>query len=162
LSGISFTNNALNAIDTKNRLSIPSGFRDVIRARSGTSDVYIAPATGFDCLIAYDSTHHQTLQARLDAQDVDEESVEGAMRAMGLFGATATQTIDDAGRIVISSELRELGGFANHVWFIAGGKWFQMWNPYRFLELPKLDPRLRRNLLQQMAAKGLPPEEPVL
>ncbi len=35
-----------------------------------------------------------------------------------------------------------------------------MWNPYRFLEIPALDPRLRRTLLRQMAAKGLPPEEP--
>lgn len=157
---ISFTGYALNAIDTKNRLSIPSEFRDVIKLRAGTSDLYIGPAKGFDCLIAYDDTHHRNLQARLDADAVDEESVDGAMRAIGLFGSTLSYKIDEPGRIVVTGGLRDLGDFTSHVWFIAGGKWFQMWNPYRFLELPNLDPRMRRTLVRDMQAKGLPLEEP--
>lgn len=157
---ISFTGYGLNAIDTKNRLSIPSEFRDVIKLRAGASDLYIGPAKGFDCLIAYDDTHHRNLQARLDAQAVDEESVDGAMRAIGLFGSTLSYKIDEPGRIVVTAGLRDLGDFTSHVWFIAGGKWFQMWNPYRFLELPDLDPRMRRTLVRDMQAKGLPLEEP--
>jgi MraZ protein len=160
LSDISFTGYSLNAIDTKNRLSIPSQFREVIKARSGTSDLYIGPAKGFDCLIAYDDTHHRNLQARLDAQAVDEESVDGAMRAITLFGGALPYRIDEPGRIVVSAGLRDLGDLTSHVWFIAGGKWFQMWNPYRFLELPDLEPRLRRTLVGEMQAKGLPPVEP--
>jgi MraZ protein len=160
LPDISFTGYGLNAIDTKNRLSIPSEFRDVIKLRAGASDLYIGPAKGFDCLIAYDDTHHRNLQARLDAQAVDEESVDGAMRAIGLFGSTLSYKIDEPGRIVVTAGLRDLGDFTSHVWFIAGGKWFQMWNPYRFLELPDLDPRMRRTLVRDMQAKGLPLEEP--
>lgn len=160
MSNSSFNGYSLNAIDTKNRLSIPSDFRDAMKLRSATSDLYIGPAKGFDCLIAYDETHHRNLQARLDAQDVDEESVEGAMRAIGLFGGTQSYKIDEAGRIVVSAGLRDLGDFTSHVWFIAGGKWFQMWNPYRFLELPNLEPRMRRTAIREMLAKGLPLEEP--
>lgn len=132
----------------------------MIKARSGASDLYIGPAKGFDCLIAYDATHYRNLQTRLDTQDVDEESVEGAMRAITLFGSSLPYKIDDAGRVVVTTGLRDLGDLTSHVWMIAGGKWFQMWNPYRFLELPNLEPRLRRTLLREMTAKGLPVEEP--
>lgn len=145
---------ALNAVDAKNRLSIPAEFRDVILSRSATRDLYIGPAPGIDCLIGHDKSHDARMQARLAT--VDEETPEGAMRATFLFGSSNALKIDDAGRIVLTAGLKDLGDIANHVWFVAGGNWFQMWNPYRYLEQVGIDPRMIRILRREMEAKGLP------
>lgn len=151
---------ALNAVDAKNRLSIPAEFREVITQRSGTRDLYIGPAPGLDCLLAYDRSHAETLQARLDARGEDEDSPEGAMRATFLFGSTKPLSIDDAGRVVLTPGLKDLGDIDGHVWFVAGGRWFQMWNPYRYLEQPGLEPRMVRILRRELEARGLPVAEP--
>lgn len=151
---------ALNAVDLKNRLSIPAEFRDTIMARSGTKDVYIGPANQIDCLIAYDKSHAAKLQARLDARELDENTLEGALSATFAFGSATALKIDEAGRIVITAGLKDLGDISGHVWFVAGGNWFQMWNPWRYLEQPGLDPRMARILRREMAAKGLPASEP--
>jgi MraZ protein len=151
---------ALNAVDAKSRLSIPAEFRDVILARSGTKDVFIGPAPGIDCLLAYDRSHAAKLQARLDNAGADEDTPEGAFRATFLFGSATPLKIDEAGRIVLTQGLRDLGDIAGHVWFVAGGNWFQLWNPYRYLEQTGLDPRMLRILRREMEARGLPATEP--
>jgi len=149
---------ALNAVDAKSRLSIPAEFRDVILARSGTKDLYIGPAPGLDCLLGYDKSHAAKLQLRLDARGEDEDTPEGAMRATFLFGSANALKIDEAGRIVLTAGLKDLGDIGSHVWFVAGGNWFQMWNPWRYLEQPGVDPRMFRILRREMEAKGLGPE----
>lgn len=154
-----FHGHALNAVDAKSRLSIPSEFRDVILARSGTRDVFIGPAPGIDCLLAYDKSHAAKLQARLDRAEHDEDTAEGALKSTFLFGSATPFKIDDAGRIGLTQSLRDLGDIAGHVWFVAGGNWFQMWNPYRYLEQTGIDPRLLRILRREMEAKGLPATE---
>jgi MraZ protein len=146
---------ALNAIDTKNRLSIPSEFRDVIAARSGAKDLYLGPAPGIDCLIGYDRSHAQKLQARLDAKAADEDTPEGAFQSTFLFGSVVPLKIDDAGRIVLTAGLKDLGDLHSHAWFVAGGNWFQVWNPWRYLEQTGIDPRLMRILRREMEARGL-------
>jgi MraZ protein len=151
---------ALNAVDAKNRLSIPAEFRDAIVARSGTKDVFIGPAPGVDCLLAYDKSHAAKLQARLDARDVDEDTPEGALRATFVFGSATALKIDDAGRIVLTAGLQDLADISGHVWFVAGGNWFQMWNPYRYLEQPGLDARMVRILRREMDVRGLSAAEP--
>jgi MraZ protein len=146
---------ALNAVDTKNRLSIPSEFRDVIAARSGAKDLYLGPAPGIDCLIGYDRSHAQKLQSRLDAKAADEDTAEGAFQSTFLFGSVVPLKIDDAGRIVLTAGLKDLGDLHSHAWFVAGGNWFQVWNPWRYLEQTGIDPRLMRILRREMEARGL-------
>lgn len=160
MTEVFFSGHALNGIDGKNRLSIPADFRAAVAKRSGTSELFIGPATsGLDCLVAYDASRWAEVRARLEQKGIDDDTPEGAMAAAFRFGGVSPFTIDDNGRIVLSATLRELGDFTSHVWFIAGGTWFQMWNPYRFLEQPGVDPRLLRILKREMAAKGLPEQE---
>ncbi len=151
---------ALNVVDTKSRLSIPAEFRDVIAARSDSKDLYLGPAPGIDCLLGYDKSHAAKLQARLDARDVDEDTAEGALRSTFLFGSVVPLKIDDAGRIVLTAGIKDLGDITSHAWFVAGGNWFQVWNPYRYLEQAGIDARMFRILRREMEAKGLPATEP--
>jgi MraZ protein len=154
-----FHGNALNAVDAKNRLSVPAEFRDAIMLRSDNRDLFVGPAPGIDCLIGYDQAYAATLQAKLDRQENDEETPEGAFRSTFLFGSATPLKIDEAGRIVLTAGLKDLGDIASHVWFVAGGNWFQMWNPYRYLEQAGIDQRLFRILRREMEAKGLPAVE---
>jgi MraZ protein len=151
---------ALNSVDLKNRLSIPAEFRDAIQLRSGNRDLLVGPAPGIDCLIGYDQSHANVLQARLDKSDNDEETAEGAFRSTFLFGSASPLKIDDAGRVVLTAGLKDLGDITSHVWFVAGGNWFQLWNPWRYLEQTGIDPRMFRILRREMDAKGLPLIEP--
>ncbi|KPF66465.1 hypothetical protein IP88_12805 [alpha proteobacterium AAP81b] len=155
-----FSGHALNGIDGKNRLSIPAEFRETIVRRSNDRQVFIGPATGLDCLVAYDSTHRAEIRARLAAKGHDDDTADGALQSIFRFGGVLPFSFDDAGRIVLSAGMKDLADITTHVWFIAGGDWFQMWNPYRFLEIPGVEPRLLRILRREMAAKGLPEIEP--
>ncbi len=151
---------ALNTVDAKNRLSIPADYRDVIVARSGTKELFIGPGHGgADCLMAYDKSYDAQLiadhrarhGAGTDRARYDEASL--------LFGAASPAKIDDAGRIVLSNTLKELGDINGHVWFVAGGDWFELWNPWRFLERSGLDPRMVRILSRELESRGLDPKQ---
>lgn len=155
-----FQGYALNAVDAKNRLSIPADFRDVIVARSAAKDVLIGPAPGIDCLRAYDKSYAAKLQARHDARFADDHSADRDIAATFVFGSAVPLKIDEAGRIVLTAGLKDLGDIDSHVWFVAGGDWFQMWNPWRYLETAGIDPRMFRILRREMDAKGLPATEP--
>ena len=45
---------ALNAVDAKNRLSVPSGYRDTNEKRSGEKQLIVGPAERAPCLVGYD------------------------------------------------------------------------------------------------------------
>lgn len=152
---------ALNAIDAKNRLSIPADYRDVIMARSGCKDLLIGPGHGgADCLMAYDKSYAAELTAEYKARHGAGTDRARYDEAAFLFGSALPLKIDEAGRIVMSNTLRDLGDITSHVWFVAGGDWFELWNPWRYLERQNLDPRMLRILKREMEAKGLPLEEP--
>lgn len=154
-----FHGNALNAVDAKNRLSIPSGYRDVIVARSGTKDVFIGPGHGgADCLMAYDSSYQQQLIADYRARHGTSTDRARFDEAGFLFGSAERLKIDEAGRIVLPTGLQDIGLISGHVWFVAGGDWFEMWNPWRYLERPGLDPRILRLVRREMETKGLNPD----
>lgn len=156
-----FQGYALNAVDAKNRLSVPADFRDVILARSGSKDLLIAPGHGgADCLLAYDRGYATALSAEHRERHGSGTDRARFDEAHLLFGAAQVCRIDDAGRIVLSATLKALGCINTHVWFVAGGDWFEMWNPWAYLARPGLDPRLLRILKAEMDSRGLPATDP--
>lgn len=151
-----FQGYALNAVDAKNRLSIPADFRDVIQARSGNKDLLIAPGHGgADCLLAYDRSYAAQLSAEHRERHGAGNDRARFDEAHLLFGAAQTLKIDDAGRVVLSATLKALGCIAGHVWFVAGGDWFEMWDPWAYLARPGLDPRIARIITAELATRGL-------
>jgi len=149
---------ALNTVDGKNRLSIPADYRDAILARSADKVIYIGPGHGgADCLMAYDKSYDAQLIADYRVRHGSSTDRSRYDEAGFLFGATAPVKIDDAGRIVLSNTLKDLGDINGHVWFVAGGDWFEMWNPWRYLDRPGLDPRMIRILKRELEARSLDP-----
>lgn len=152
---------ALNAVDAKNRLSIPADFRECLLARSGSKDLLVAPGHGgADCLLAYDRTYAAALSAEHRERHGSSTDRARFDDAHLLFGAAQTCRIDEAGRIVLSATLKALGGIGTHVWFVAGGDWFEMWNPWAYLARPGLDRRIIRIVRAEMDGRGLPQDDP--
>ncbi len=157
-----FFGNALNTVDQKNRLSIPADYRAVILANTSGKELRLGPSRTADCLVGYDKSYFARLLAQHDARFENDVSREADDAATSAFGDVLPLTIDDAGRIVLPGSLKQAGFIKNHVWFIAGGRFFEAWNPWRYLARADLPPRRLAGLRFELESRGLDPDrEPV-
>lgn len=150
----SFLGNALNGIDGKNRLSVPSSFRDVIAARSDARAIVLCPAERADCLMGFDPGYPTKVRAELEARFAGDFSETRDDRWRNTFGSVEKFTIDDNGRIVLSPAIKEAGEFDKLALFWGMGDYFEIWNPHRFVERPGLDPRVVRMVRRLLEARG--------
>jgi MraZ protein len=151
-----FQGHALNTVDAKSRLSIPAAYRDIIERRTQTRTVVLAPhARGLPCLIGYDIGRTARLEEKLVAQYgiVDSEERENAARA--LFGTSEAFGYDENGRIILSPDLKDLAEIDRHVFFIAAGDYFEIWNPHVLLRERGNEPVVARMVRRQLEAKGI-------
>jgi len=149
---------AMNAIDAKNRVSIPAPYREVIEARSNARSVVLAPHEREPCLIGYDQAYSTRLYDKLDRRFGDDFGAARDDLARMQFGATEQLGYDDNGRIVLSPMLKELGEMERLAFFIAAGDTFEIWNPAVLLELKGAEnPRLARIVSRQLEARGEKP-----
>ncbi len=154
VNGTFFHGYAMNAVDAKNRLSIPAAYRDTIEARSHQRAVVLAPHESAPCLIGYDAAHSATLQGQIEARFAGDFGAARDQAARMAFGATEMLPYDDNGRIVLSPMLKDLGEIDRLVFFLALGSHFEVWNPDILLQQPGIDPRLERIVRKLADAKG--------
>src|SRR3546814_1902130 len=91
---------AMNGIDAKNRVSVPSGYREVIEARSHARIIVLAPHEREPCLIGYHQAYSAMLYEKLDRRFGDDFGPERNDAARRQFGATEQHGYDDIGPIV--------------------------------------------------------------
>ncbi len=151
----SFLGNALNGIDAKNRVSIPSGFRDVIAARSEARTVVLAPAERADCLVGYDPGYPVKVRAELMERFAGEYSEQRDDQFRAVFGSAEKAPIDDNGRIILSPSMKDIGEIERTALFWGMGDYFEIWNPHRFIERPNLDGRIVRLVNRLIAIRGV-------
>jgi MraZ protein len=151
----------LNAVDAKNRLSVPASFRDVLTTRAPDKQVMVAPGhAGRRCLMAFDS-HYAAELHRRHAERFSDTGVAAAYDERAyIFGSAQPHSIDDAGRIVLSPVLRRVSGITSHVWFSAGYEYFELWDPWAFKAQPGLPELQRLQVEMELEARGLPIERP--
>jgi MraZ protein len=157
----SFFGYGLNGVDAKSRLSIPADFRAVLTARGSARELLIGPGhAGRPCLMAYDESHSAVLRERVAARHADGMADEAYADNTSLAGFMQKLGIDDAGRVVMPSLLKTMGGISSHVWFAAGFDYFELWDPWTFRDQPALSPVQRALVAGEMQARGLPVERP--
>lgn len=145
---------ALNAVDAKNRVSIPAGYRDVIAQRADDAAVVVAPSERAPCLIGYDTNHSARLQGQLETRFADDWSEARDDSARLAFGTSEKLPYDATGRIILSPTLKELGDIDRLAFFIAAGDYFEIWNPDVLLETKGSDARLARIVRRQLEARS--------
>ena len=133
-----FQGSALNAVDAKGRVSVPSFLRSVIERRGDARAIVLAKNDNFSCLSAYDPAYaalrHEKLERLLEKQETDPAAeLDYARRTMMAFGATEEVPYDSSGRIIVPPMMRKKGRLEELALFIGVGETFQIWNPTLFL-----------------------------
>lgn len=146
---------AMNAVDAKNRLSIPATYRDVIERRGKVRSIILSPHERAPCLVGYDQGYSTRLQEQLETRFTGEYGDPRDGFARLAFGASEQIPYDDNGRIILSPMMKEFGEIDRFAFFLAAGEYFEIWNPQILLDMQGTDPRLARLVKKQLALKGV-------
>lgn len=149
-----FIGYALNAVDAKGRVSVPAPFRDTIHARTAEKWLILGPHEREPCLVGYDIARPARLQAIMDRRFGDDFGSERDDFARAAFGAAERLPVDDNGRIILTPTLKELGQIDKLAAFIAGGDYFEIWDPRVYLDTKGESSPLGRIVRRQLDARG--------
>jgi MraZ protein len=151
-----FNGSALNAVDAKGRLSVPSFIRQVIERRSDAKVIVLGIHEVDPCLIAYDRNHNRNIFAENERRRLAEEGAHPEAhfaRARRTFGITEEASYDSGGRIVLPQMMRDKGRIEDLALFVGVGGTFEIWNPQ--LALKSADPGLRELAAYRLAERGV-------
>lgn len=143
----------MNGVDAKHRLSVPAPLRETIEARSQTRELVLGPDEHAPCLIGYDISYFERLEARLDEEFAADFGPGRSQKARSIFGATEQLKYDENGRIILSPLMREMGEIGSQVIFMGLGHHFELWSPDAFLAQPGQDPRVVRLVKALLAGR---------
>ncbi len=155
-----FQGSALNAVDAKGRVSIPSFLRSVVERRGDAKTIVLAKHETFPCLSAYDPAYaalkHSKLERLLEKEETDPQAqLEYQQRNLMAFGATEEVPYDSSGRIVFPPMMRRKGGIEDLALFLGAGETFQIWNPGLFLEEERVPEDLKDIARFRLEERGL-------
>jgi MraZ protein len=134
-----FQGSALNAVDGKGRVSIPSFLRSVVERRGDAKTIVLAKHENFPCLSAYDPAYaalkHAKLERLLEKEETSPDAqLEYQQRNLMAFAATEEVPYDSSGRIVFPPMMRRKGQIGELALFLGTGETFQIWNPQLLLD----------------------------
>ena len=171
---IPFGGQALNAVDGKGRVSLPADLRATVERRAAQAKaanipvddklLYIAEDEELPCLTGFDETEYFAMAGELRerrARETVQAGRKSLIRRDGggaeTFAPLQPVTFDKAGRMVLSSFLREAGGIEDCAFFTGNGPYFDIWSPSRahahFMAMG--DKRLLRILEHLCREKGI-------
>ncbi|MBV1836699.1 division/cell wall cluster transcriptional repressor MraZ [Acetobacter estunensis] len=118
-----------NRIDAKGRVSIPAGFRTVLRAKAveGEALMILRPSHTLPCIEAWPSAAFSALAQPLDRLDMFSDEHDDL--AAALYADAYPLDSDKEGRIILPDFLREHAGITDQVAFMGLGRIFQIWEP---------------------------------
>ena len=143
-----FQGSALNAVDAKGRVSVPAFLRSVIERRGDARTIVLAKHEAFPCLSAYDPGYaalkHSKLERLLEKEETNPDSaLEYQQRNLMAFAATEEVPYDSSGRILMPPMMRRKGEVTDLALFLGTGETFQIWNPQRLLDDPRIPEDLK-------------------
>lgn len=121
-----------NRLDAKGRVSIPAGFRTVLRARAeaGSGEdtlLVLRPSPKHPCIEAWPSSTFMALGPNLDTLDLFSDDQEDM--ALSLYGDAYPMDPDKEGRITLPDTLAAHASLTDSVTFMGLGRHFQIWEP---------------------------------
>ena len=155
-----FQGSALNAVDAKGRVSVPSFLRSVIERRGDSRTIVLAKHDTFACLSAYDPAYaalkHAKLERLLEKEETSPDAqLEYQQRNLMAFAATEEVPYDPSGRIVLPPMMRRKGELLELALFLGTGETFQIWNPKLLLKDARIPEDLKDITRFRLEEKGL-------
>jgi MraZ protein len=131
-----FRGNAPAKIDDKARLKIPTGFRSVLEGQYGR-DVFVTSLTG-DSVRIYPMPVWIEIERKLAQIPSTHPSRLRFFSRVNYYGQTAE--VDNQGRVLIHTRLREAAGMAGEVDVFGLYDHLEVWNHERFVSKLASDP----------------------
>lgn len=151
-----FSSNVTNRIDAKGRVSIPAAFRKVLDSEETPGVVLIPELEGMQAIEGMGHSRLEDFAAAIENRGQLDE-ITYAFKVTILGEARQVQ-IDDAGRIVLSQDVRDIADLnGDTALFVGIGSTFQIWNPARY-EARKAE--LKKLALAHMGALKLAAPQP--
>ncbi len=130
-----FIGSATHKLDAKGRVSLPSDYREVLRAQESADVFVVVPAEpGGDFHLAFSRTGHERLIERLAGLSYATPAQRRETRRRYISEARPV-SLEEGGRFVMGRELRERLGLDKEVLFVGDGETFQIWSPARYAGL---------------------------
>ena len=140
-----FSGSSTHKIDGKGRVSIPAGFRKVLDQEAQPGVVLIRDVRGDPAIEGMGYGRFEELVEALDRMPLMEEETVALSHA--LLGDARHIQLDDTGRIVLGSDVREWAGLTDSALFVGLGKRFQIWSPEVYAEMkPRFQSTARGNI----------------
>ena len=112
------------SLDVKGRLAIPARHREaLLKASAGQLVLTSHPHR---CLLLYPAAAWEPIRDKvLAASSLDPKSA--AIKRL-LVGNAREESLDSAGRLLVSPELRQFAQFDKQVWLVGQGSHFEIWS----------------------------------
>ncbi|MDO8597324.1 MAG: division/cell wall cluster transcriptional repressor MraZ [Sulfuricaulis sp.] len=112
------------SLDSKGRLAVPSRYREALLVRCAGRLVITAD---FDkCLLIYPQSDWEPIQQKLMGLSSLNPRIRGLQRQ--LVGYAEDIEMDAAGRVLVSSALREFAALEKNVVLVGQGNKFELWD----------------------------------
>jgi MraZ protein len=112
------------SVDAKGRLAIPTRYRDALATPGNGAAVITADPSG--CLLLFPTDAWTAFEARVSALPNLNPRIKALQRLW--LGYRTDLEIDNAGRVLISPELRDYAKLDRKVQMIGQGDRFEMWS----------------------------------
>ncbi|CAN4275905.1 cell division protein MraZ [Methylophilaceae bacterium] len=119
-----FRGATLLSMDAKSRLAVPAKHRDALFAQSVGN--LILTAHPHRCLLLYPQPAWAPIEAKINALSSFNTQTSAYQRLM--VGQAEDLTLDSAGRLLVSSVLRDFAKLDKDVMFVGQGSHFELWN----------------------------------
>ncbi len=128
-----FRGAALLSLDAKSRVAVPTKHRDALRSQSTNSGQETQSASGLvltahphRCLLLYPQPAWEPIQSKLMALSSFDKQSSGLQRL--LVGYAEDVELDGAGRLLVSSALRQFASLDKQIMLVGQGSHFELWN----------------------------------
>ena len=112
------------SLDAKGRLAIPARHREALLAASDGQ--LVLTSHPHRCLLLYPAAAWEPIRDKvLAASSLDPKS---AVIKRLLVGNAREESLDSAGRLLVSPELRKFAQFDKQVWLVGQGSHFEIWS----------------------------------
>ncbi len=122
-----FSGSSTHKVDVKGRVSLPADYRKVLEG-VGSSHVVVLPQMNHpDAHVVLSRTGFEKVVEQFEAMELNHADTEAL--ALRIVTDARQISVDEAGRMVLSKDLREQIGIDGEARFVGRGSSFQIWEP---------------------------------
>jgi len=154
---------ALQQVDDKGRVAIPSSLRATLVSRSpadidpkDAAQIVVAVHESDKCLIAYDQAHAEQRFAELQVRAREHAGPDGAPKEEILRAGMAVDTLpfDSSGRFILPGFPRKRVKIAKYAFFYGLGNHFEIWDPASLIASPRATETMKEMVLHFLEERG--------